>query len=209
MGVKNILLDNKKFLLLVLALFVVSLLIIYFLNSGKYNQSLDNSLLNRETYTKPGQFMQDGVDYRILINTESGNRIEIDLFESKAPENVNSMLFLISKRYYEGLTFHKVVKDFVIQTGDTQGNGLGNPGYSVSMENTDEYFEDYSVGMANGSQFFIVLPNSDKSKFNGQYSLVGRVVSGFATVNSLAKVEVDNNYKPVNDIVIESIQILE
>jgi cyclophilin family peptidyl-prolyl cis-trans isomerase len=63
--------------------------------------------------------------------------------------------------------------------------------------------------MANASQFFIVLPNSDKKKFNGKYSVVGKVTQGFAVVDSIAKVEVDKDYKPVNDVTIKSILIQE
>ena len=130
------------------------------------------------------------------------------MYEKEAPDNVNSLLFLISKRYYEGLTFHKVVKDFVIQAGDTKGDGSGDPGYTVKRENLVD-FNDYDVGMANASQFFIVLPNSNKQKFNGKYTLVGKVTKGFAVVDSIAKVEVNEDYKPVNDVIIKSILIQE
>jgi len=207
MRVKESLGDNKKFLFLAFALLVVSVIIMFSLNSGLYSPTspLTN---NKGSYTQPRQFLQEGVDYSIAIQTDIGE-INIDLYEDRAPENVNSLLFLISERYYEGLTFHKVIKDFVIQTGDTKGDGNGDPGYIVGLENTRENFSDYTVGMANASQFFIVLPNSDKSQFNGVYSVVGRVTSGFSIVDSISKAEVDNNYKPINNIVINSIQITE
>jgi len=96
----------------------------------------------------------------------------------------------------------------VIQAGDTKGDGSGDPGYTVKKENLVD-FNDYDVGMANASQFFIVLPNSNKQKFNGEYTLVGKVTKGFAVVDSIAKVEVDEDYKPVNDVVIKSILIQE
>ena len=207
MGVKSTLGDNKKFLLLSLALLVVSIFIMVATKSGMYS-SLSPLENKRLTYTEPKQFLQEGTDYKISISTPI-KKIEIDLFEDKAPQNVNSLLFLISERYYEGLTFHKVINGFVIQAGDTNGDGTGNPGYSIVLENTGQPFSDYDVGMANGSQFFIVLPNSDKSEFNGKYSLVGKVTSGFAAVDSIAKAEVDSDYKPLNDIKIESIQITE
>ena len=130
------------------------------------------------------------------------------MYEKEAPDNVNSLLFLISKRYYEGLTFHKVVKDFVIQAGDTKGDGSGDPGYTVKKENLVD-FNDYDVGMANASQFFIVLPNSHKKSFDGEYSVIGKVTEGFAVIDSIAKVEVSKDYKPVNDIVIKNILIQE
>ena len=207
MGVKKALGDNKKFLLLSLALLVVSIFIMIATQSGMYStlSPLEDKKL---TYEKPEQFLQEGVDYKITLTTAVGE-INVDLFENKAPESVNSLLFLISERYYENLTFYKVIKDFVIQTGDTTGDGSGNPGYSIVLENTGESFSDYDIGMANASQFFIVLPNSDKSSFDGKYSLVGKVTSGFAVIDSIAKAEVDSSYKPLNDIKINYVQITE
>lgn len=207
MGVKKALGDNKKFLLLSLALLVVSIFIMIATQSGMYSafSPLENKGL---TYTEPKQFVQEGVDYNITISTSFGV-INIDLFEDKAPESVNSLLFLISDRYYENLTFYKVIKDFVIQVGDSTADEGGNPGYSIILENTEQPFSDYYVGMANASQFFIVLPNSDKSEFNGKYSLVGKVIGGFAVIDSIAKAEVDSSYKPLNDIKISYIQITE
>lgn len=207
MGIKDIVSDNKKFLFLVVLLLVVSIGMVLVQKSGLYKLSLPSSG-QKETYTEPEEFLQEGVDYSATIKTDIGN-IEIDLYEDKAPRNVNSFLFLASERYYENLTFHKVIKNFVIQTGDVKGDGTGNPGYTVGLENTAEGFTDYSVGMANASQFFIVLPGADKSAFNGKYTLIGKVVSGTSVIDSIAKAEVDSNYKPVNDIVINSIRISE
>jgi peptidyl-prolyl cis-trans isomerase B (cyclophilin B) len=202
-SLKSSLGENNKFILLAVALLAISMIILFAMNKGLYNPSIPV-----QTYSQAEQFIEEGVDYQITVKTVYGN-INIDLYEQKAPENVNSLLFLISKRYYEDLTFHRVIKDFVIQAGDTKGDGTGNPGYSVSLENTQESFLDYTVGMANASQFFIVLPNSDKTDFNGKFTPIGRVTTGFAVVDSIAKVEVDENYKPLNDVVIESIQITE
>ena len=207
MGLKEALGDNKKFLFLAFALLIVSVIMMLSLNSNKYSpiRPLGES---QKTYTEPEQVMQEGVDYSITIKTSVGD-IYVDLYESKAPKNVNSLLFLIGERYYEGLTFHKVIKDFVIQAGDTEGDGSGDPGYTVTMENTKEPFSDYTLGMANASQFFIVLPNSNKDDFNGKFSPIGRVTSGFAVVNAISKAEVSKSYKPKNDITINSIQITE
>ncbi len=207
MGIKETLGDNKKFLLLTVGLLAISVVIMLSLNSGLYSPI--NPLKNPDqTYTSPTQMLEENIDYQITLKTSLGD-IYIDLYEDKAPKNVNSVLFLINKRYYEGLTFHKVIEDFVIQAGDQKGDGTGDPGYTVELENTSESFSDYSVGMANASQFFIVLPNSNKRDFNGKYSLVGRVTKGFAVVDSISKVEVDDNYKPQNDVTINYIQVTE
>jgi len=198
--------ENKKFLLLALALLAVCALVIFSLQSGKY-PSGTLIIDERKTYPTAEKVLDEKYDYSIIVSTVYGD-IFIDLYEKEAPDNVNSLLFLISKRYYEGLTFHKVVKDFVIQAGDTKGDGSGDPGYTVKRENLVD-FNDYDVGMANASQFFIVLPNSNKQKFNGEYTLVGKVTKGFAVVDSIAKVEVNEDYKPVNDVVIKGILIQE
>ena len=205
-GFKDALGENKKFLLLALALLAVCALVVFSLQSGKYPSG--TLIIDKgKTYSSAERVLDEKYDYSIIVSTVYGD-IFIDLYEKEAPDNVNSLLFLISKRYYEGLTFHKVVKDFVIQAGDTKGDGSGDPGYTVKKENLVD-FNDYDVGMANASQFFIVLPNSNKQKFNGKYTLVGKVTKGFAVVDSIAKVEVNEDYKPVNDVVIKSILIQE
>lgn len=205
-GFKDALGENKKFLLLALALLAVCALVVFSLQSGKYPSG--TLIIDKgKTYSSAEKVLDEKYDYSIIVSTVYGD-IFIDLYEKEAPDNVNSLLFLISKRYYEGLTFHKVVKDFVIQAGDTKGDGSGDPGYTVKKENLVD-FNDYDVGMANASQFFIVLPNSNKQKFNGKYTLVGKVTKGFAVVDSIAKVEVNEDYKPVNDVVIKSILIQE
>lgn len=203
---KDALGENKKFLLLALALLAVCALVVFSLQSGKYPSG--TLIVDKgKKYSSAEKVLDEKYDYSIIVSTVYGD-IFIDLYEKEAPDNVNSLLFLISKRYYEGLTFHKVVKDFVIQAGDTKGDGSGDPGYTVKKENLVD-FNDYGVGMANASQFFIVLPNSNKQKFNGEYTLVGKVTKGFAVIDSIAKVEVDEDYKPVNDVVIKSILIQE
>ena len=206
MGIKDSLGESKKFLLLAVGLLVVCVLVVFAMKQGLYSPT-DGLLEKKETYSQPDFVLEGEYDYSILITTVYGD-ITIDLYEDIAPQNVNSLLFLIGERYYEGLTFHKVIKNFVIQAGDTKGDGSGDPGYIVEKENLVD-FKDYSVGMANASQFFIVLPNSSKQTFNGVYPVVGEVSKGFAVLGSMQKVEVDRDYRPVNDILIKSIQIRE
>lgn len=204
MGVKDAFEENKKIFLLILLLVVVFVLVAY---SFKFNSTNTLLGLNRQTYSAPKEVLDTQYDYSIVITTTYGS-ISIDLYENLAPENVNSLLFLIGERYYEGLTFHQVIKDFKIQGGDSKGDGTGDPGYSVKKENLIS-FNDYDIGMANASQFFIVLPNSHKKSFDGEYSVIGKVTEGFAVIDSIAKVEVSKDYKPVNDIVIKNILIQE
>lgn len=206
MGIKDSLGESKKFLLLAVVLLIILVAIAVLIKSGLYSPS-GGILSDRESYTQPDNVIDEKYDYSIVITTIYGD-IEIDLYEDIAPQNVNSLLFLMSKRYYDGLTFYKVIKNFVIQTGDAVGDGSGDPGYTVKKENLVD-FKNYDVGMANASQFFIVLQNSSKKSLDKQYPVVGRVTSGFAVLDSIAKVEVDTNYKPINDVIIKSIQIHE
>ncbi len=205
MSVKDVLGDNKKFLLLVGLLVLVCLLVVYAISSGWYGGGVD---IGRNSYSRAQDVMEEDIDYQVSIKTIYGD-IVVDLYSEVAPENVNSLLFLAGKDYYDGLTFHKVINSFVIQAGDTTGDGNSDPGYTVPLENESSAFKEYSVGMANASQFFIVLPGAEMSNFNGQYTLIGEVIQGFDVVNSIAKVEVDDNNKPINDVEISNILILE
>lgn len=205
MGVKGALGDHKKILLLTFGLLVVCVVIVLAMNSGLYNPA--TNLIPKETYSQAVEVLESGVDYQITIKTIYGN-IEIDLYENKAPKSVNSLIFLISKAYYNDLTFHRVIKDFLIQAGAVNGDRNSTPGYNIDKENLRN-FTYYDVGMANASQFFIVLPNANLSDINGQYSLVGKVTKGFDVVDSIGKVEVDSNYKPINDVAISNILITE
>lgn len=205
--------DSKKILLLVVGLLVASVLGIFLMNSGKLN----TEILPESKFSKPEQVMEDNIDYKVILRTSIGD-IKVDLFEDETPETVNNFLFLISQNYYKNVIFHRVVKDFVIQSGDPTGTGQGNPGYTIDDEITYREYGKYSVGMANsgpdtnGSQFFITSNNisgSNINALNGKYTLFGEVIEGFAIVDSIERVTVDSNDKPVNDVVIESIQILE
>jgi len=207
MAVKDVLKDNKKYLLLSFGLLAICLIAVFSMNKGLVNNSLP-LVSDKDTYTKANNVVEDGIDYSINIKTIYGD-ILVDLYEEDAPESTNSFLFLISKKYYEDLSFHKVIKDFVIQAGDVSGKGDSDPGYDIKKENLSNVFTDYDVGMANASQFFIVLPNADTSVLNGEYTLVGRVTKGFAVVDSIANVEIGDEYKPVNPATISFIQILE
>lgn len=211
--------DSKKILLLSLALLVVAIVGLTLTNKGVAmpEENLVQNNNTPKTYSQPEQVLQEGVDYGAVIKTSMGD-IEIDLFETEAPITVNSFLFLTKEKFYDGLTFHRIVKDFVIQGGDPNGTGTGGPGYQIPDEITERKYKAYTLGMANagpntnGSQFFIttgeISPQSIEA-LNGGYTIFGEVTRGFAIVDSIERVETDANDKPVNPVVIESIQIVE
>ena len=215
-GLKDGLKDNKKILLLSVGLLVASIVGLSFMKGSTINT---NNLINTDTmqFTKPESVLEKGIDYKVILKTSVGD-ITVDLFENETPDTVNSFLFLIGQRYYEGVTFHRVIKNFVIQTGDPTGTGSGGPGYTIDDEITSRKYKPYTLGMANagpdtnGSQFFITsgnIPQSAMSNLDGNYTIFGEVVEGFAVVDSIERVTTDSNDKPANNVTVESIQILE
>ena len=202
---KDIVKDNKKILLLTGGLLIVSILGIFLLNEDFIGVNPDD--INMGQYTQAEDVLQEGIDYKAIIRTEYGD-IDVDLYEEQSPNAVNSFVFLSGEDFYDDLTFYKVIKNFVIQTGDQVGDGTGNPGYSLDIDSNNLEPNEYTLCMANASQFFIILPGADLEQFN-EYPIIGRVTNGFAVVDTIAKVPVDANYKPLNDITINSILIIE
>lgn len=202
---KDIVKDNKKILLLTGGLLVVSLTGVFLLNKDFLGFKSDT--INIGQYTKAQEVLQDGIDYQATIRTEYGD-INIDLYEEESPNAVNSFVFLAGDDFYDGLTFYKVIQDFIIQAGDQVGDGTGDPGYTLDQDINSLEPNEYTVCMANASQFFIILPGASLDQFKG-YPIIGKVTSGFSVVNTIAKASVDENYKPINDIEINSILIIE
>jgi cyclophilin family peptidyl-prolyl cis-trans isomerase len=178
-----------------------------------------------QQYDAPEQVMQDGVDYAAILHTSCGD-IEIDLLEEKAPETVNSFIFLSQEGFYDGLTFHRIVSNFVIQGGDPEGTGQGGPGYVVPDEFPDKGREYIfgTVAMANagpnttGSQFFIVVHEGAKGQtdepvgLDPLYSLFGMATEeSFEVIKEISKVEVagPTGESPVVPVYINSIEIVE
>jgi len=217
-GVKDVLKDNKKILFLAVGLLLACVLGLYLTKSGGL-LSMDSGLsdLTKASYTQAEQVMEANIDYKAVLKTSVGD-ITIDLLEKETPLTVNSFLFLTNKHFYENMIFHRVIKNFVIQTGDPTGTGTGGPGYYVKNEITERKYGPYVVGMANsgadtnGSQFFITsgnIPAENSEYMDGKYTIFGVVTKGFAVVDSIEKVQTDANDKPVNDVKLVSVQILE
>lgn len=130
--------------------------------------------------------------YIATILTEKGTII-IQLFPDKAPYAVNSFVFLANRGYFDGITFHRVVKGYLAQTGDPSGTGYGGPGYTFPNEIDDSLNYDTAgvVGMANagpdtnGSQFFITL--TAMPDLNGSYTVFGQVIQGMEVVRILSE----------------------
>ncbi len=129
-------------------------------------------------------------DYRVSMETSKGN-IEIELYASAAPITVNNFIFLINEGFYNGVSFHRVIADFVIQGGDPTGTGTGGPGYRFQDEfdNNPNRHERGSLSMANagpgtnGSQFFIC--HSPQSHLDGRHTVFGKVTEGLDIVDQI------------------------
>jgi peptidylprolyl isomerase len=127
--------------------------------------------------------------YFATVETTKGT-FRIRLRPDIAIQTVNSFIFLAREGFYDGVSFHRVIPDFVAQGGDPTGTGSGGPGYTLPAEFSDVPFERGTVGLARsndpdsgGSQFFIAY--SDQPNLNGQYTVFGKVVEGMKVVDSL------------------------
>lgn len=161
----------------------------------------------------PPMCLEDGVDYSAVITTDAGE-VTVDLLEEKAPETVNNFVFLARHKYYEGITFHRVIPGFMIQGGDPQGTGSGGPGYDFADELPDAgEYEIGSMAMANagpdtnGSQFFIVTGDAGVS-LPPRYSLFGTVTDGMDAVTTIED-DGSSQGQPETVHTIESVEIVE
>jgi peptidyl-prolyl cis-trans isomerase B (cyclophilin B) len=145
-------------------------------------------------YAKAEQVIDPARRYEATIATHKG-AIVIALDPSRAPKTVNNFVFLARDGFYDGLTFHRVVDDFVIQAGCPEGSGRGNPGYRFDDEPVQGEYIAGAVAMANsgpnsnGSQFFICSVD-DRHKLTKSYNLFGQVVKGMDVVAAIRQGDV-------------------
>lgn len=182
----------------------------------KEETGFENQRTQQEKNLKaPDMILKEGVDYHAVIQTNYGN-INVDLFEEKTPKTVNNFVYLASTGFYDGLIFHRVIEDFMIQGGDPLGNGTGGPGYSFEDEiERGQELTKGSLAMANsgpdtnGSQFFIVTKEGGTSWLNKLHTKFGQVLSGQDIADKISIVKKDANDKPLEDVIIETVLILE
>src|SRR6195952_2432169 len=138
--------------------------------------------------------------------------ITIELFDDDAPKTVQNFKDLVGKGFYDGLTFHRIIKDFMIQGGCPQGTGTGGPGYTFEDEFNDHKVVRGALAMANagpdtnGSQFFIVTTDA-APWLDGKHTVFGQVTEGIDVVDKLEGVETDARDRPKDPAVIETIEI--
>jgi cyclophilin family peptidyl-prolyl cis-trans isomerase len=136
--------------------------------------------------------------------------IEIELFDDDAPKTVENFKKLAQDGFYDGVIFHRVIPDFMIQGGDPTGTGSGGPGYQFEDEFNDHKIERGALAMANagpntnGSQFFIVTADAC-AWLDGKHTVFGRVTSGMDVVTAIEQVETGRGDRPREDVRIESV----
>lgn len=155
---------------------------------------------------------------KAIIKVKEYGTMEVELNPEIAPITVENFVKLVNKGFYNGLTFHRVIKGFMIQGGCPKGNGTGGPGYTIKGEflangvnNTLKHTRGV-ISMARamdpnsaGSQFFIM--HKDAPHLDGQYAAFGAVTSGIEVVDKIAAVNTDYRDKPLKPVIIESIVI--
>ena len=153
-----------------------------------------------------------------LISIKDFGEVELELYPDLAPITVNNFVKLVNKGFYNGLTFHRIIKGFMIQGGCPKGNGTGGPGYQIKGEfsangvNNPIKHERGVISMARamnpdsaGSQFFIM--HKDAPHLDGQYAAFGKVIRGIEVVDKVAGVQTDFRDKPLKPVIIETITI--
>src|SRR5213596_2991314 len=138
--------------------------------------------------------------------------IELELFDEDAPKTVENFRKLSADGFYDGVVFHRVIPDFMIQGGDPTGTGTGGPGYTFEDEFNQHKVERGALAMANagpntnGSQFFVVTTEA-APWLDGKHTVFGKVTRGMDVVDAIEGTETDAADKPSSDVVIERIEL--
>ena len=154
----------------------------------------------------------------VTFNIKGGKVIKAELYPEIAPNTVNNFISLVEKGFYNGLCFHRVIKNFMIQGGCPRGNGTGGPNYQIKGEFTSNGFENnlkHDKGVLSmaramdpnsaGSQFFIMHEKSPH--LDGQYASFGKVIEGLEVVDEIASTKTDYFDRPFDDVIMESVSV--
>ncbi len=210
------------------AVFIFMVLLIGFLGLNKKQESkpkegktegVQEIVINepvKKEDSVPNIIVSQEKKYTALIKTDVG-LVKIDLFADKTPITVNNFVSLSRKGFYNGTVFHRIIKGFMIQGGDPEGNGTGGPGYKFDDEPFEGEYERGIIAMANagpntnGSQFFIMHQDYALPK---NYVIFGKVTEGIEIVDLIANSPVEaglsgENSTPIKPTIIESVEIVE
>ena len=167
----------------------------------------------RTSYSSlPAMILDPESDYVANFRTSQGN-FTVNLFATQTPVTVNNFVFLAQQGFYDGLIFHRVIENFMIQGGDPTGTGGGGPGYQFQDEIVAGLVFDAPGKLAmanagpgtNGSQFFVTVAATDW--LNGNHTIFGEVTEGQSVVSAISRVSTNNRDAPLQRVVIERIDI--
>jgi len=145
------------------------------------------------------------------LHTSHGT-LELELFDGDAPKTVENFRKLAADGFYDGVVFHRVIPDFMIQGGDPTGTGSGGPGYTFEDEFNDQPVARGALAMANsgpntnGSQFFIVTAEACPW-LDGKHTVFGRVTEGMDVVDTISQLERDARDRPAETVSIERVEL--
>lgn len=218
----------KKLTPFIIGLALFAGLIFILLQSGKADRNQTNdsvsqsiqsqeekNMISKKTYSAfPGVLSEnERIGKKAKFTTGQGT-FTINLFADKAPKTVSNFIFLAKDGFYDGLIFHRVIADFMIQGGDPEGNGTGGPGYAFEDEfdSSLQFDRPGLLAMANsgpatnGSQFFItVVPTPH---LNNRHTIFGEVVEGMDQIMTISHFPTNPQDRPVEDIVIQKVEII-
>ncbi|OOM16388.1 peptidylprolyl isomerase [Clostridium saccharobutylicum] len=211
MRMKNI----KKYLNLITVVVIMSSLVLVGCgNKNTQSQGDSTSVTDESSDSKTGNENLPVV----TITVENYGVIQAELYPEIAPNTVNNFISLVKKNFYDNLTFHRIIKGFMIQGGDPKGDGTGGPGYSIEGEFTSNGFANslkHTKGVLSmartqdpnsaGSQFFIMT--GDAPNLDGQYAAFGKVTSGLDVLEKIQSVKTNSNDAPIDKVVIKSITV--
>lgn len=174
----------------------------------------EEKAVERKTYDSVPEMQIDiEKEYAANFETSKGD-FSIKLFAKDAPKTVNNFVVLSRDKFYNGLIFHRIIKDFMIQGGDPEGTGTGGPGYQFEDEINEYKLVRGVFAMANsgedmnGSQFFIVTAEAT-DWLDGKHTVFGEVMDGMDTIMEMNTVEAGENDKPLDSVIINKIEIVE
>ena len=156
---------------------------------------------------------------KVKLTLSTGEFMVLELYPELAPKTVANFVSLVNNKFYDGLTFHRVISGFMIQGGCPKGNGTGGPGHHIVGEFAANGFDNplkhtrgvISMARAQdpnsaGSQFFIM--HKDSPHLDGQYAAFGKVIEGIEVVDFIAKRNTDSFDKPLQSVIIEKVEMI-
>lgn len=208
-----------------LTILMSMLLFLFACGDSDINKTDSQSQPDQASSIEENESIADVVDYPeieenpiVTITMEDDQEMIIELYPEIAPNTVANFVSLINSGFYDGLIFHRVIPNFMIQGGDPHGNGLGGPDYSIAGEFANNGFENELahergvISMARsaspnsaGSQFFIMQDAAPD--LDGNYAAFGKVLEGMSVIDHIAYLKRDQNDKPLEDFKIKSITV--